>query len=69
MKKNSYLMIVLCLIIGFSPVVNWEISDAVSRGVIWRISMLGTFIIGYLWNRREKKSKLKKFHNNKLMIN
>lgn len=50
MRKKTVLFILVSLIIAFAPLTNWQVDENITKGVVWRLTMLTTFAIGYFFN-------------------
>jgi hypothetical protein len=50
MRRKTLLFILLTIIIAFAPVTNWHVDANYTRGVVWRLTMMATFAVGYWWN-------------------
>jgi hypothetical protein len=57
MKRRTLLFIILSVIVAVAPVTNWHVDANLIRGIVWRATMVATFFVGYLWNKKRKVNK------------
>lgn len=53
-KTNTWKLCLLVLIITVVPAFNWHIQDKSISNVLWRFSLMLTFLIGYFWGMKKE---------------
>lgn len=52
-NKRLILFVLLSVIVAVAPIANWHVDDVeLIKGIVWRLTMLSTFVIGLHWNTK-----------------